>query len=145
MSGSRPSAGKSDWWMTTAGQHFTAEREAISRGPDCSCAQLVRADDIFAAPTVDWTELTARRPELAAIRPADRRAHGNPRQIRRLHRPPGPQIERFAKMETKLIPAAIDYAAGRRPAQRSPPETNDSSPPAVSARPSASAASRRRM
>jgi tRNA uridine 5-carboxymethylaminomethyl modification enzyme len=87
---------------------FTVRREAI----DAASALLaeVGADDHLRRSDVDWTDLAARFPEAAAIGPeiATRLETRIKYQgyIARQDR----QIERFAKMESKLIPTATDYS-----------------------------------
>jgi tRNA uridine 5-carboxymethylaminomethyl modification enzyme len=86
---------------------FSARREAISAG-----AQMLRecrAEDILRRPETDWSEVTARWPALSAIDPSiamllQIRAKYEG-YIARQDR----DIERFAKLESKLIPAATDY------------------------------------
>ncbi len=60
---------------------------------------------------VDWKDLATQFPEAAAIAPRHRHAVSKPASniegyIARQDR----QIERFAKMESKLIPLATDYS-----------------------------------
>jgi len=69
----------------------------------------LRADEHLRRVDASWTEMAARFPQAGAIAPriADRletriKYEG---YIARQDR----QIERFAKMESKLIPAAVDY------------------------------------
>ncbi len=86
---------------------FNARREAILAGAEM--LRTLRAADILRRPETDWSEVTGRWPELSAIDPAI----ANLLQIRvkyegyiaRQDR----DIERFAKLESKLIPAATDY------------------------------------
>jgi tRNA uridine 5-carboxymethylaminomethyl modification enzyme len=86
---------------------FTARREAISAG--AQMLRELRAEDILRRPETDWSEVTARWPALSAIDPAiavllQIRAKYEG-YIARQDR----DIERFAKLESKLIPAATDY------------------------------------
>jgi tRNA uridine 5-carboxymethylaminomethyl modification enzyme len=92
---------------------FAARRDAIAAG-----IELLRANRIGDVPALEylrrsdvmWSDLVGKLPVAAAI-PADVGRQVDIRikyegYIARQDR----QIERFAKMETKLIPAAIDYA-----------------------------------
>jgi tRNA uridine 5-carboxymethylaminomethyl modification enzyme len=87
---------------------FTARREAI----DTAAALLgeLGADDHLRRSDVDWKDLATQFPEAAAIGPeiATRLETRIKYQgyIARQDR----QIERFAKMESKLIPTATDYS-----------------------------------
>jgi len=86
---------------------FNARREAILAGARILCD--LRLEDSLRRPETDWSELTVRHPELAAIDPAiatllQIRAKYEG-YIARQER----GIERFAKLESKLIPAATDY------------------------------------
>ena len=82
-------------------------RSDFGRGRRCSAK--LRAEDILRRPETDWSEVTARWPALSAIDPAiavllQIRAKYEG-YIARQDR----DIERFAKLESKLIPAATDY------------------------------------
>jgi tRNA uridine 5-carboxymethylaminomethyl modification enzyme len=93
---------KDDRWSM-----FNARREAILAGAEM--LRALRAEDILRRPEADWSEVTGRWPELGAIDPAiavllQIRAKYQG-YIARQDR----DIERFAKLESKLIPAATDY------------------------------------
>jgi tRNA uridine 5-carboxymethylaminomethyl modification enzyme len=86
---------------------FNARREAILAGARMLCD--LRVEEFLRRPEARWSELTVRHPELAAIDPAiatllQIRAKYEG-YIARQER----GIERFAKLESKLIPAATDY------------------------------------
>jgi tRNA uridine 5-carboxymethylaminomethyl modification enzyme len=87
---------------------FSARRDAITAG--MKMLRDLGADDYLRRPEVAWAQMTVRWPELAAIR-ADIAMLLQIRQkyegyIARQDR----DIERFAKLESKLIPPATDYS-----------------------------------
>jgi tRNA uridine 5-carboxymethylaminomethyl modification enzyme len=87
---------------------FTVRREAISTG-----AQMLhdlRAHEVLRRQDMGWGDIISRWPQLAAIHPSiatllEIRAKYSG-YIARQER----DIERFARMESKLIPAATDYS-----------------------------------
>jgi tRNA uridine 5-carboxymethylaminomethyl modification enzyme len=87
---------------------FSAERESLSSGAALLCA--LRADEVLRRPETRWHDLTVRWPELNAIAPriaarleiSTKYSGYISRQDR--------DIERMAKLESKLIPAATDYS-----------------------------------
>jgi tRNA uridine 5-carboxymethylaminomethyl modification enzyme len=87
---------------------FTAQREAV----DAAGALLgqVGADDHLRRTGVDWKELAARFPEAAAIDPGIAARVETRIKYQGYIARQDRQIERFAKMESKLIPTAIDYS-----------------------------------
>jgi tRNA uridine 5-carboxymethylaminomethyl modification enzyme len=94
-------------------QRFIARREAIADAIDLlrqSKVDGIPATDYLRRSQVDWPMLAANLPAAASI-PAD-----VARQVEIQIKYEGyiarqdKQIERFAKMETKLIPASLDYA-----------------------------------
>jgi tRNA uridine 5-carboxymethylaminomethyl modification enzyme len=86
---------------------FGVRREAILAG--ARMLRELRAENILRRPETDWREVTARWPELSVIDPAI----ANLLQIRAKYEGyiarQDRDIERFAKLESKLIPAATDY------------------------------------
>jgi tRNA uridine 5-carboxymethylaminomethyl modification enzyme len=87
---------------------FSAHRDAISAGADL--IRELRAETFFRSPDFTYEEVTRRYPQLASLSPdvAQRleiriKYEG---YIARQDR----EIERFAKLETKLIPLATDYS-----------------------------------
>jgi len=87
---------------------FAARREAISAGG--RMLHDLRADELLRRPDMGWGEVTSRWPELAGIDPSiatllEIRAKYSG-YIARQER----DIERFARMESKLIPSATDYS-----------------------------------
>jgi tRNA uridine 5-carboxymethylaminomethyl modification enzyme len=95
---------------------FEARRNAVSSGIDLLRSLRVEgidADDWLRRPENDWTKLVRLQPEAGAIsidvaRLVEIRVKYEG-YIARQDR----QIERFAKLETKLIPATMDYASVR--------------------------------
>jgi tRNA uridine 5-carboxymethylaminomethyl modification enzyme len=86
---------------------FTSRREGIKTG--AAMLRNLRADDLLRRPESEWIDVTTRWPELVAIDPAiaallQIRAKYEG-YIARQDR----DIERFAKLESKLIPPATDY------------------------------------
>jgi len=87
---------------------FAARREAVSEG--ARMLHDLHADDLLRRPDMGWGDVTSRWPELAVIDPfiatlLEIRAKYSG-YIARQDR----DIERFARMESKLIPAATDYS-----------------------------------
>jgi tRNA uridine 5-carboxymethylaminomethyl modification enzyme len=87
---------------------FTARRDALAAG--ANLIRELRAENFFRSPDFNWDEMTARYPQLSALAPetAQRleirfKYEG---YIARQDR----DIERFAKLESKLIPLATDYS-----------------------------------
>ena len=87
---------------------FTARREAVAAGVEM--LRNLRADDLLRRPETQWSDLISRWPELTAINPQIatlleiRTKYSG--YIARQDR----DIERFGKLESKLIPAATDYS-----------------------------------
>jgi tRNA uridine 5-carboxymethylaminomethyl modification enzyme len=86
---------------------FAARRDAVSQGDEL--LRRLRADEMLRRPDMGWSDAVARWPELLAISPTvasllEIRAKYSGYIVRQQR-----DIERFAKMESRLIPAATDY------------------------------------
>jgi tRNA uridine 5-carboxymethylaminomethyl modification enzyme len=87
---------------------FSALRESIAAGE--SLLRDVRADEWLRRPEVTWSEVARRWPELNAIP----RTIGERLEIRFKYAGyisrQDKDVERLAKLESKLIPSATDYS-----------------------------------
>ncbi len=100
--------------MTPDGRLLSRRRDAIVAGESLLRSHRIgdgSAFDYLRRSEVAWDELCTKLPEAAAVpvdvrRPIDIRAKYEG-YIARQDR----QIERFAQMESKLIPTSIDYAS----------------------------------
>ena len=92
---------------------FAARRDAVAKGVEL--VQSIRVDGIAASDWLrrsenDWQKLAAISPEAAAIAPDIARQLEIRTKYSGYIARQDKQIERFAKMENKLIPVTIDYA-----------------------------------
>ena len=100
---------------------FTARRDAVSAGLDLLRATRVdgtTAYELLRRPDVTWADVAAKAPALVAVDPTAGTAAGSVGRLIEIRAKyagylarQDEQIERMAKMEQKLIPSTVDYAA----------------------------------
>jgi tRNA uridine 5-carboxymethylaminomethyl modification enzyme len=93
---------------------FTARRDAIARTLALLSATRLGEDgsayDVLRRPQATWADVVARVPALSAVAPAVARSVEVRAKYAGYIARQDKAVERFAKLETKLIPPSLDYA-----------------------------------